>query len=145
MSNSPREPAVGKGAIQKIVQIGPNQLILGEDNVGVFRLSGKLQGEHAELLVNAIFATQDEHPDFVLLVDMSSGEGLEPDARKTIIAGVNQRPYAVGFIRATFAVRALIGMMLNASRLLGMNYPHKFVSSEAEGRAWAKSLGHDFI
>ena len=125
----------------KTVRIGPNQWIEGDDDVALFRLSGKLLKEHAEVLVPMIFAFQDAHPHAVLLVDLSMGEGLEPDARKLIIGGVNERPYAVGFIRASFATRALMGMMLNASRLLGRGYPHAFVDTEAEGRAWAKSLG----
>ena len=147
MSDSPRESGVGgdQGGAQKTIQIGPNQLIFGDDNVAVFRLSGKLEREHAAVLVKEISAFQNIHPNLVLLVDLTLGDGLEPDARKLIIAGVTERPYAVGFIRAKFGVRALIGMMLNASRLLGMRYPHKFVDSEAEGRSWAKSLTHDWI
>ena len=130
--------------MSKTLQIGPNQLILGDDNVAVFRLSGKLLREHAEALVPAIFAFQDVHSNAVLLVDLTAGDGLEPEARKAIIGGVNERPYAVGFIKASFAIRALMGMMLNASRLMGRGYPYTFVDSEAEGRAWAKSLG-DYV
>jgi hypothetical protein len=46
----------------------------------------------------------------------------------------------VCFVGASFAMKALVGLMLNASRVLGKAYPFKFVATEDEARAWAKSL-----
>jgi hypothetical protein len=132
-----------QAAMQRDVPIGPDHLLLGDDSIGVFRLGGTLKREHAEVFVREVFAFQDTHPRFVLLVDFSHAEGMDPEARKLIIAAANERPYPVGFIRASFAIRTLLGIMLNATRLLGKRHVFKFLDSEAEGRAWAKSLGDD--
>ena len=48
-------------------------------------------------------------------------------------------PYGVCFLKASFGMRAMVGLMLNATRLLGRLFPHKFVDTEADAWAWART------
>jgi hypothetical protein len=83
---------------------------------------------------------QETYQKSALLVDLTNTSTVAPQARKVIIAGVREKPYAVCFVKASFGMRALVGLMLNASRLLGESLPHAFVDTEEQGRAWAKGV-----
>src|SRR5262245_52071140 len=111
---------------------------MGDDGICVLRLRGVFEVQEAELWVADMLAYQDHHAKCALLVNMSVANSVAPQARKVIIAGVREKPYAVGFVKANFAMRALVGLMLNAARLLGESFPHAFVETEELGRSWAK-------
>lgn len=124
----------------QVVEAGQQRVELGDDGIVVMRISGTIRAEEAVIFDRALREYQDRHKDTVLFVDFTHGSGIDANARRTIIDGVNAKPYAVAFIKASFAVRALVGLMLNASKVLGRNYPHAFVDSEEEGRRWAATL-----
>jgi hypothetical protein len=88
---------------------------------------------------------QEHHAKSALLVNMINAESVAPQSRKVIIAGVREKPYAVCFVGANFAMRALVGLMLNASRLLGESLPHAFVDSEEQGRTWAEGVFAEWV
>ena len=71
---------------------------------------------------------------------MTNTSTVAPQSRKVIIAGVREKPYAVCFVKASFAMRALVGLMLNASTVARGILPHAFVDTEEQGRTWAKGV-----
>jgi hypothetical protein len=122
------------------LRVGAQVIEFGDEGVVVFRLNTTMQPNEAEMFVHDMHEYQERHNDSVLIVDLTKAHGIEPKARKAIIDGVNSKPYAVCFIGACFGMKALVGLMLNASRVLGKAYPFKFVATEDEARAWAKTL-----
>jgi hypothetical protein len=119
---------------------GSHVFLMGDDGVCVLRLKGVFEFPEAEQFVKDMLVYQEQHPKSALLVDMSNTNSVAPQSRKMIIAGVREKPYAVCFVQANFAMRALVGLMLNASRLLGESLPHAFVDTEEQGRTWAKGV-----
>ena len=117
---------------------GPHTCSMGDDGICVLRLKGVFELPEAQQWVTDMLAYQEQHTKAALIVDMSVANSVAPQARKVIIAGEREKPYAVCFVKANFAMRALLGLMLNAARLLGESFPHAFVDSEEQGRSWAK-------
>jgi hypothetical protein len=79
------------------------------------RLVGVLESPDAERFAQEMRSFQEQYPNAILILDMSrAAESVRPDSRKAIIAGVRASPYPVCFINASFALRALMGLMLNA-------------------------------
>ena len=124
---------------------GPHVFLMGDDGVCVLRLNGTFAPPEAEQFVREMLAYQEKHTKSALLVNMTNTHTVAPQSRKMIIAGVREKPYAVCFIHASFAMRALVGLMLNASRLLGESLPHAFVDTEEQGRTWAKGVFAEWI
>jgi hypothetical protein len=124
---------------------GPQLLLMGDDGICVMRLKGVFDSHEAEQFVKDMLVYQEQHPKSALLVNMSNCQSVAPQSRKVIIAGVREKPYAVCFIGANFAMRALVGLMLNASRLLGEALPHAFVDTEEQGRTWAKGVFAEWV
>jgi hypothetical protein len=124
---------------------GPHVLLMGDDGICVLRLKGVFEFPEADQFVKDMLVYQEQHPKSALLVDMTHATSVAPQSRKVIIAGVREKPYAVCFVGANFAMRALVGLMLNASRLLGESLPHAFVESEEQGRTWAKSMFAEWV
>jgi hypothetical protein len=118
---------------------------MGDDGICVLRLKGVFEFAEADQFVKDMLVYQEQHPKSALLVDMTLATSVAPQSRKAIIAGVREKPYAVCFVGANFAMRALVGLMLNASRLLGESLPHAFVDSEAQGRTWAKGVFAEWV
>jgi hypothetical protein len=104
----------------------------------VFTLFQVMQPDEAAEFSVIIQRWQKDHPAAVLIVNLTHGTSMAAKARKIIIEGVNDVPYGVCFLNAGFGMRALVGLMLNATRLLGRSYPHTFVDTEAEAWAWAR-------
>lgn len=127
------------------IRFGPHVFLAGDDGVCVMRLNGVFELVEAEQFVKEMLAYQEKHPKSALLVNLTNTSTVAPQSRKLIIAGVREKPYAVCFIGANFAMRALVGLMLNASRLLGEALPHAFVDSEEEGRTWAKGVFAEWV
>jgi|RhiMethySRZTD1v2_1073278.scaffolds.fasta_scaffold05773_14 hypothetical protein len=122
------------------VKLGPHTMELGADGVCVMTLVGVLELQEAQRFAQEMTAFQDRHPKAILVLNMAEVATVKPESRKAIMTGVRERPYPVCFIQASFALRALMGLMLNALRILGSPMPHAFVDTEKEGRAWAKTV-----
>jgi hypothetical protein len=124
---------------------GPQLFLMGDDGICVIRLKGVFDAQEAEQFVKDMLVYQEQHPKSALLVNLLSCQSVAPQSRKMIIAGVREKPYAVCFIGANFAMRALVGLMLNASRLLGEALPHAFVDTEEQARTWAKGVFAEWV
>ena len=124
---------------------GPQLFLMGDDGICVIRLKGVFDAQEAEQFVKDMLAYQEQHSKSALLVNMSNCQSVAPQSRKMIIAGVREKPYAVCFVGANFALRALVGLMLNASRLLGEALPHAFVDTEEQGRTWANGVFAEWV
>jgi hypothetical protein len=124
---------------------GPQLFLMGDDGICVIRLKGVFDYQEAEQFVKDMLVYQEQHPKSALLVNLTGCQSVAPQSRKVIIAGVREKPYAVCFIGANFALRALVGLMLNASRLLGEALPHAFVDTEEQGRTWAKGVFAEWV
>ncbi len=122
------------------LKLGAHTMELGADGVCVMTLVGVLELPEAERFTQEMAAFQDLYPKAILVLNMAEVETVKPESRKAIMTGVRGRPYPVCFIQASFALRALMGLMLNALRILGSPMPHAFVDTETEGRAWAKTV-----
>jgi hypothetical protein len=120
--------------------IGPHKLRMGDDGICVLTLAGVFDGPDARVFVDEMLRYQERYPKAALLVNMTAAKTVAPDSRKMIISGVRSKPYGVCFVGASFAMRALVGLMLNATRLLGEALPHAFVDTEDEGRKWAQGM-----
>ena len=119
---------------------GPHTFRTGTDGICSISLVGVFEAPEAREFVKEMLRYQESHPASALLVLLAHGKSVAPDARKVIIGGVREKPYGVCFVQASFAMRALVGLMLNAIRLLGEPLPHAFVDTEEQGRAWAKGM-----
>jgi hypothetical protein len=122
------------------IQAGPHTMEPGPDGVFVMRVVGTMERPEAERFAQEMQAFQDKYPNAILILNMGQATTVKPEARKVIMIGVRERPYPVCFVQASFALRALMGLMLNAMRILGSPMPHAFVDTEEEGRAWAKRV-----
>jgi hypothetical protein len=119
-------------------KFGPHTFRTGDDGICALELIGVFEGPAAQQFVKEMHRYQETHAKSALLVILTHGKSVAPEARKLIIAGVREKPYGVCFVQASFAMKALVGLMLNATRLLGESLPHAFVDSEEQGRIWAK-------
>jgi len=123
------------------IEFGRHSIELGAEGICFMTLVGALELPEAERFVREMKDFQEQHLNVVLILDMTwAVESVRSESRKAIIAGVREKPYPVGFINASFALRALMGLMLNAIRILGTPMPHTFADTEAEARAWAQSV-----
>jgi hypothetical protein len=120
--------------------IGPHKFRTSDDGICALDLIGTFEAAEAREFVKEMHRYQEKHPKSALLVVMNKARTVAPDARKLIIAGVREKQYGVCFVGASFAMRALVGLMLNAVRLLGEALPHAFVDTEDEGRKWARAM-----
>lgn len=127
------------------IRCGSHVFLMGDDGICVLRLDGTFELAEAEQFVREMLAYQEKHAKSALLVNLTNTNTVAPQSRKVIIAGVRQKPYAVCFVHASFAMRALVGLMLNASKLLGESLPHTFVDTEEQGRTWAKGVFAEWI
>jgi len=122
----------------RLLELGPHTMQLRADGICVTTLVGVLESPEADRFAQEMRKYQEQHPNAILILDMTRAESVRPESRKLIIAGVRARPYPVCFIKASFALRALMGLMLNAIRILGTPMPHAFVDTEDEALAWGK-------
>ena len=109
------------------------------EGIAKLAIHGTMLPAEATAFVARLNAFQDVHEDAILIVDMTDAAGLEAGARKLIIDHERVRPYGVCFVRASFAIRALVGLMMNASKLLGQSFPGHFVEDEAAALAWCRT------
>ncbi len=122
------------------IQLGPHRVELGADGILSMTVVGTMELPEAERFAQEMLAFQEQHPKALLILNMAQVKTVKPESRKVIIEGVRKRPYPVCFVQASFALRALMGLMLNAQRILGNDTPHAFVDTEADARAWAKTV-----
>ncbi|MCA9693986.1 MAG: hypothetical protein KC636_30650 [Myxococcales bacterium] len=122
------------------VEFGGHHVDFGDDGIIHWRTAEVIRHDDAIAFDQAMQRYQARFPEAVVLLELSRGTGVEANARRLIIEAVKERPYAICFINASFAMRAIVGLMLNASRLLGQVYPHTFVDTEDEARAWARAI-----
>ena len=120
------------------LKFGPHTFQLGEEGVAIFTVVGVLQAAQAAEFDVAMRAWQEDRPAAVLIVNLTQATSIDAKARKIIMDGVSKAPYGICLLNASFAMRAVVGLMLNATRLLGRHLPHTFVDNEADAWAWAR-------
>jgi len=112
---------------------------LGE-GIAKLTIHGVMTPPEGVAFVKRLNAFQDANEDAALIVDMTDAASLEAGARRVIIDHERARPYGVCFVRASFAIRALVGLMINASKLLGQAFPTHFCEDEAAAVKWCRTF-----
>ncbi len=126
-------------------RIGPHRITIEEDVITAYVSGPWLLAEITEFL-QLCTKTRERLGSVYLITVVGPGYHLPPDSRKYI--GDWSRSHAVTgnvVAGAPFAMRALIGIIARASKMIGAKTSEvEFTATEAEARAWVaqRKLSH---
>ena len=93
-------------------------------------------------LIAFLEAEQTREPRLGLLLDVSGGASVGPEARRALAERTNKEgsTVPVAVVGASLAIRAFLTMVIRTVQLFGgPAAPVAFFASEAEGQAWLES------
>jgi hypothetical protein len=102
---------------------------------------GKLDGEEAGMLMDAVESHVADEPYFMLQTVISHVDGATPSARRTAADRLRQMPPRfIAIVGGSFAQRTTAKLVLTATTLLGSRAKTKgaFFEDEEEARAWLR-------
>jgi hypothetical protein len=109
-----------------------------EGDLLFMRPHSALTEELAHEVMSVIHHHQEQHPRFVLLVDLGEGGYIQPHVRRYMAE--QQRlvlPLAIAFFGGNAEVRGINALVRGALRaLVGETAPTRHFDTEAEARAW---------
>ena len=116
--------------------IGPHRYQIEED-LFHWQPRGEVLSDHARVVVAVVLELYKRFGYVLYLLDGRAGKPLGPDVRRIVVDGLRplQGSLAMAAFGLSFVERTSGILVFRAARLLtGLNFPFKFVSTEAEAR-----------